>query len=161
MIVSIFHFIWMQVNEVKTNLSQIGFDVEMIHQMVSGLVSWYIFFNMFFYVTQKCFKLIGVLMLYLLIGSTGREGRLYWEQTGYISGYATTLEIFYFLFVFVVIDLTLLFSIQDATNSGLLYLCQVADGVKGQLDTKPLQVRIFSFCSLENWLLNELGDISS
>lgn len=101
MILSIFHFIWMQVNEVKTNLSQIGFDVEMIHQMVSGLVSWYIFFNMFFYVTQKCFKLIGVLMLYLLIGSTGREGRPYWGQTGYISGYATTLEIFcIFLFSF-------------------------------------------------------------
>ncbi|CAN6571496.1 unnamed protein product [Malus baccata var. baccata] len=63
------------VNEVKTNLSQIGFDVEMIHQMVSGLE----------------------------------------EKVDLIE------------------------SKQDATNSGLLYLCQVADGVKGQLDTKPLQ----------------------
>lgn len=30
-----------QVNEVKSNLSQIGFDVETIHKMVAGLVSCY------------------------------------------------------------------------------------------------------------------------
>jgi hypothetical protein len=29
----------MQVDEMKSNLSQIGYDVESIHQMISGLVS--------------------------------------------------------------------------------------------------------------------------
>ena len=33
-------FVSLQVHEVKSDLSQIGFDVEMIQQMVSGLVSW-------------------------------------------------------------------------------------------------------------------------
>lgn len=33
------NFFCMQVNEVKSSLSQIDFDVEIIHQMVSGLVS--------------------------------------------------------------------------------------------------------------------------
>ena len=32
-------FVSLQVHEVRSNLSQIGFDVEMIQQMVSGLVS--------------------------------------------------------------------------------------------------------------------------
>lgn len=32
-------FVSLQVHEVKSDLSQIGFDVEMIQQMVSGLVS--------------------------------------------------------------------------------------------------------------------------
>ncbi|BFG26009.1 hypothetical protein CerSpe_122830 [Prunus speciosa] len=63
------------VNEVKSNLSQIGFDVELIHQMVAGL-----------------------------------EGKV-----------------------------ELIESKQDATNSGLLYLCQVAEGFKDGLDTKPFQ----------------------
>lgn len=30
----------MQVNEVKSDLSQIGFDIEAIHNMVTDLVSW-------------------------------------------------------------------------------------------------------------------------
>lgn len=32
-------FVSLQVHEVRSNLSQIGFDVEMIQQMVTGLVS--------------------------------------------------------------------------------------------------------------------------
>ncbi|KAH7533410.1 hypothetical protein FEM48_Zijuj04G0127800 [Ziziphus jujuba var. spinosa] len=63
------------VNEVKSSLSQIDFDVEIIHQMVSGL-----------------------------------EGKL-----------------------------ELLESKQDMTNSGLWYLCQVAEGFKDTLDTKPFK----------------------
>ncbi|BBG99933.1 Protein of unknown function D [Prunus dulcis] len=63
------------VNEVKSNLSQIGFDVELIHQMVAGL-----------------------------------EGKV-----------------------------ELIESKQDATNSGLWYLCQVAEGFKDGLDAKPFQ----------------------
>ncbi|CAB4274091.1 unnamed protein product [Prunus armeniaca] len=63
------------VNEVKSNLSQIGFDVELIHQMVAGL-----------------------------------EGKV-----------------------------ELIESKQDATNSGLWYLCQVAEGFKDGLETIPFQ----------------------
>ncbi|GMN27908.1 hypothetical protein TIFTF001_001844 [Ficus carica] len=58
------HLIANDVSEVKSNLSQIGFDVETIHQMVAGL---------------------------------------------------------------------------DLTNSGLWYLCQVAEGFKDSLDAKPFQ----------------------
>uniref|UniRef100_A0A2C9UU26 DUF1664 domain-containing protein n=1 Tax=Manihot esculenta TaxID=3983 RepID=A0A2C9UU26_MANES len=64
------------VGEMKTNLSQIGFDVEIIHQMISGL-----------------------------------EGKL-----------------------------ELLESKQDATNSGLWYLCQFAGGFKDGSGAKIYQV---------------------
>ncbi|CAK7349061.1 unnamed protein product [Dovyalis caffra] len=63
------------VDEMKSNLSQIGYDVESIHQMISGL-----------------------------------EGKL-----------------------------ELLESKQDATNSGLWYLCQFAGGFKDGLDAKVYQ----------------------
>lgn len=35
----------MQVSEVKTNLNQIGLDIGVIHEMVSGLVSYHSFIN--------------------------------------------------------------------------------------------------------------------
>ncbi|KAL6140209.1 hypothetical protein ACLB2K_058509 [Fragaria x ananassa] len=63
------------VNEVKSNLSQIGFDVDVIHQLVSGL-----------------------------------EGKV-----------------------------DLLESKQDVANSGLWYLCQVAEASKDRLETKTIQ----------------------
>ncbi|KAF9669581.1 hypothetical protein SADUNF_Sadunf14G0122400 [Salix dunnii] len=63
------------VDEMKSNLSQIGYDVESIHEMISGL-----------------------------------EGKL-----------------------------ELLESKQDATNSGLWYLCQFAGGLKDGLGTKAYQ----------------------
>ncbi|KAL6136990.1 hypothetical protein ACLB2K_062285 [Fragaria x ananassa] len=63
------------VNEVKSNLSQIGFDVDVIHQLVSGL-----------------------------------EGKV-----------------------------DLLESKQDVTNSGLWYLCQVAEASKDRPETKTIQ----------------------
>ncbi|KAL6135166.1 hypothetical protein ACLB2K_067394 [Fragaria x ananassa] len=65
------------VNEVKSNLSQIGFDVDAIHQLVSGL-----------------------------------EGKVDLPE-----------------------------SKQDVTNSGLWYLCQVAEASKDRPETKTIQVR--------------------
>ncbi|XP_024023363.1 uncharacterized protein LOC21387551 [Morus notabilis] len=69
------HLIANDVSEAKSNLSQIGFDVDTIHQMVADL-----------------------------------EGKI-----------------------------ELLESKQDMTNSGLWYLCQVAEGSKDGLDAKPFQ----------------------
>lgn len=51
--------IFMQVNEVKSDLSQIGCDVELIHKMISGLVNCRTCcflccsFSAFFYLSYK------------------------------------------------------------------------------------------------------------
>jgi hypothetical protein len=74
------NFIANDVREVKSNLNQIGYDIDIIHQLVTGL-----------------------------------EGKI-----------------------------ELIESKQDVTNSGLWYLCQVADGINDGVNTKLFQVYNFS-----------------
>lgn len=63
----------MQVNEVKSNLSQIGFDVGIIHKMVAGLVSCHLtqYFQNMYSLTWAFTWLMILYSVYLNL--TGRK----------------------------------------------------------------------------------------
>jgi hypothetical protein len=65
---------YVKVNDVKDDLSQIGFDIESIQQMVAGLVSLSILLNLF----VKCFQNYYISYIWFLL-SSGRKDWVAWE----------------------------------------------------------------------------------
>ena len=123
----------MQVDEMKSNLSQIGYDVESIHQMISGLVSCdaaSYFLSLVLIEGCLCWLLISL--------KSQQEGKLELLESKQVSFSLLTqwvpsnnlqwLRNFW------------IHAMQDTTNSGLWHLCQFAGGFKDGLGTKVYQV---------------------
>lgn len=125
----------MQVNDVKSNLNQIGYDIDMIHQMMAGLVSFFIV-NSFLLTNLK-------LCSFVVYYWTGRKAWSYRRKAG---GCFSTKIMFCFCSIHswtIYRLLYLIFAKQDMTNSGLYYLMQVAGGIKDGINAKLYKVRYY------------------
>ncbi|KAF7145628.1 hypothetical protein RHSIM_Rhsim04G0046400 [Rhododendron simsii] len=97
------------VSEAKSNLNQIGYDIDIINQMLSGL--------------EGKIELLESKQVGWLLSSGS-------VRTVMPSMYSIWLMFGYF-FIF--------YSTQDMTNAGLWYLCQFAGGAKDEMNTKLFQ----------------------